>query len=91
MTAKERALRELKIRAAMSELVLDHRFGEFINVIREMREVAIEDICNERVMMSERLTLGAIGELRAYKTIISNYEEFADRTVQNIASETDPA
>lgn len=79
MTAKDRAMREQAIRGAMAQLIHDTRFAEFINVIREQREIAIEDLCSERVMASERLTLGAIGEMRAYKSIIAVYDEFLDR------------
>lgn len=83
MTIKDKAARDAAIRGAMAQLVHDHRFGEFINIVREQREIAIEDLCLERTMASDRLTLGAIGEIRAYKSIISAYDEFVDQPQQD--------
>jgi hypothetical protein len=89
MTSAERTAREARIKGAMSQLVLDTRFGEFINVIREQREIAIEDLCSDRVLSSDRLTMAAVGEIRACKAIIAAYDEFVDRATdeqaQNIA------
>lgn len=85
MTAKDRAKREAAIRGAMAQLIHDQRFQEFINVVREQREAVIDDLCNERVMASERLTLGAIGELRAFKSIIAAYDEFVGHVEQSQA------
>lgn len=79
MTSKERAARDAAIQGAMANLVTNPNFGEFINVVREQREVAIEDLCSERVMANERLVMAAVGELRAYKSIIAAYDEFLDR------------
>lgn len=80
MTAKDRAQRDLAIRSAMADLIHDGRFGRFIDVLRDQREVVIEDFCSDRVTANERLEWAAKGELRAYQAIISTYEEYASRT-----------
>lgn len=87
MTARERTAREAIIRGAMAELVRDQRFAEFINVIREQREMVIEDLCSDRVMASERLTMGAIGELRACKSIIAAYDDFVEHAADTTTTE----
>lgn len=76
MTVKDRAARDVAIRGAMAQLVHDQRFTEFINVIRSQRDAAVEDLCLEKTMGNDRLTLGAIGEVRAYSSIIAVYDDF---------------
>lgn len=75
-TEKQGQTAALRIRHAMANLVGNPEFAEFINVIREQREIAIEDACAERVVANERTSLAAIGEVRAYKSIIAVYDEY---------------
>ena len=76
MTAKDRANRDRAIREAMASLVADERFTQFIEIIRDQRDVVVEDLCREGTLASDRLTLAAAGELRAYKSIIQIHDEF---------------
>lgn len=79
MTPKQRQARDAKIAGAMAQLIHDTRFSSFIDLIREQREVAIEDLCSDRVVANERMTLAAVGEIRAYRTIIAAHDEFFAR------------
>ncbi len=76
MTAKQRAAAEARIKHAMASLVGNPEFKSFVDVIREQREIAIEDACSDTVVASPRASMAAIGEIRAYKSIISVYDEF---------------
>lgn len=82
MTAKQRAAAEERIRHAMASLVGNPEFVQFINVIREQREIALEDACSDKVVASQRASMAAIGEIRAYKSIISVYDEFLARATE---------
>lgn len=68
--AKERMLR---IQQAMLPLVGDTRFQAFMEEIEQQQKAAMLDACQERVVASDRLTLAAIGEVRAYDGLISFY------------------
>jgi hypothetical protein len=85
MTKKQRALTEARIRYAMAALVGHPEFSTFIDLIREYRETAVQDACSDRVLASERLSMAAAGEVRAYTAIVSAY----DQALLNKA-ETDP-
>lgn len=76
MTRKQRDAQELRIKHAMSSLVRSPDFKAFIDILRENREIAIEDACNDGVIASQRMSMAAIGEVRAYKAIISIYDEY---------------
>lgn len=89
MTSKQRHARDQAIRAAMGELVHDTRFTQFINVVREQREAAIDDLCSDRVMADERLVMAAVGEIRSLKSIIAAYDEFLDRAENEQPRDTD--
>lgn len=90
MTSAERNARDARIRGAMAQLVMDPRFAEFMEVIREQREVAIEDLCSDHVLANERLTMAAVGEIRACKAILAAYDEFMERRAEAPADNTAP-
>lgn len=80
MTSQEKEiLRQRVIAQAMSELVPNLNFQEFMGVLRDQREVVIEDLCRDGVASDERATLALIGELRALKSIIAVYDEYKKR------------
>lgn len=79
MTAKQRAAAELRIKHAMTSLVGNPEFQQFILVLRQHLEVATIDACTDTVIASQRLSMAAIGEMRAYMAIISVYDDFAER------------
>lgn len=77
MTHQEKeVLRQQAIAQAMSQLIPNQNFQEFVGVIREQREVVIEDLCREDSIKDERATLALIGELRALKNIIAIYDQY---------------
>jgi len=71
--------RQQAFQSAMAGLALDARFGLFIEVLREYREMAIDNLSTKEVIGNERASLACIGEAAAYKTIISIYEDFRKR------------
>ena len=79
MTARQLALKEQAISGAMSELIRNQHFGEFINVLRSQRDAALIDLCSDEVLKSERLTLAAAGELRCFNSIIALYDDYLAR------------
>ncbi len=75
MTSKQRADRDRLIRDSMASLVGNTQFRSFIDVLREQREVVIMDACTDSVIANQRSSMAAIGELRAYNSILSVYDE----------------
>lgn len=90
MTAKQRQERDRQLRAAMSELVRDPRFEHFIDHLRDQREAAINDACLDSVVASQRASMAAIGEIRAYTGIIAAYDDFKDQPVASESTEESP-
>ena len=86
MTHQERInARQRAFEGAMMDLCRDPRFGHFIDAIREYRETAIDSLSNSAsIVKSERATLACIGEIAAYKSIISIYDEFLARPAQAV-------
>lgn len=87
MNARQRAAKDKAIKLAMSELIQDPRFVHFIDVLREWKEITLEDACTDRTVANERASMAAIGELRAYKAIISLYDEYVNRTAEDAEPE----
>lgn len=76
---EQERIRQQAIAEAMSQLIPNTNFQQFIGVLREQREVVIDDICNEQVLKDERALMATIGELRALKGIIAVYDEYRRR------------
>jgi len=80
MTSAEYEInRQRAFQEAMAGLVMDGRFTHVIDVIREYREMTIRNLFEGNVIGNERATLACIGELRAYDSILSIYEDFRKR------------
>tara|TARA_R110000868_G_scaffold58435_1_gene180572 strand:- start:4123 stop:4362 length:240 start_codon:yes stop_codon:yes gene_type:complete len=75
MNPKLQAMREAEIARAMVELMPNENFKVFFEVLRMQRDSVIEELCSEFVSKDALLSAAAIGELRAYKTIISLYDQ----------------
>lgn len=69
--AKERMKR---IQEAMLPLIGDSRFQAFIEEVEQQQKAAMIDACNERILLSDRLTLATIGEVRAYQGLVDFYQ-----------------
>jgi hypothetical protein len=87
MTAKQRDARNQQIKAAMLGLVLDTRFQQFIDLLRDQREGAVRDACLDTVVKCQRSSLAAVGEIRAYTTLIETYEDLVQAAEEGKASE----
>lgn len=80
-TARQRAAQELRIKHAMASLVRNTEFKVFIDTVRANRDATVDDACNDVVVASQRMSMAAIGEIRAYNQIIAAYDEFVARAV----------
>jgi hypothetical protein len=78
MTAKQRQAKQQLLKGAMSGLVHDPRFAEFIDLLRDQRETVMLDACLDVVVKCPRASMAAIGEIRCYNTIISTFEDFLE-------------
>ena len=76
MTPSEaQQLRGKAIASAMRELVADQRFGHFIDIVREQREAALDNLTDGSLIANERASLACIGEIASYKSIIAVFDE----------------
>jgi hypothetical protein len=88
MTAKQRQAKQQALQGAMSGLVLDPRFAEFIDLLRDQREVTMLDACSDAVVKCPRASMSAIGEIRCYSNIISTYEDFLNRAEEPVQEQS---
>lgn len=72
-TPKERSDR---LQQAMFSLIGNDAFNTFMDELREQQHAAVMDSINDKVVANERLTLTALGEIRAYQGIIGMYDDF---------------
>jgi hypothetical protein len=80
MTVREQEeFRQRAIADAMGDLLPNPNFQQFIGVLRDQREVVIDDLCRDDSIKSERSMMALVGELRALKGIIAVYEEYKRR------------
>lgn len=80
MTIREQEeFRQRAIADAMSQLLPNQNFQQFVGVLRDQREVVIEDLCRDDSIKNERTMMALIGELRALKGIIAVYDEYKRR------------
>lgn len=84
-------------RTAIISLAGNTEFRQFMDAIRAQLDVAIKDSLNDAVLDSDRLSLVAKGECRAYMSIISEYEEAveahrsaAEQSLEAKASDVEP-
>ncbi len=77
MTPRQKAQEKARrIQQAMFPLCGDTRFVEFMELIREQRDVAVQDAVSDRVLVNERMLSVALGEIRTYESILSVFESF---------------
>jgi hypothetical protein len=89
MTPAQRTAKEKRIRSAMADLAAHPNFASFIDMVRDFREVAIEDACTDKVVKNQNRILAALGEVRAYKSIISAYEEAVANRLEQVEAESE--
>lgn len=73
LTPQERSDR---LQRAMFSLIGNDAFNTFMDELREQQHAAVMDSINDKVVANERLTLTALGEIRAYQGIIGMYDDF---------------
>ena len=75
MNAKQKAKFDQRLRHSMATLVGNTNFKDFIEAVREQKDIAVEDSICDRVRSSDRLTCVAAGEVRTYLSILAMYDE----------------
>lgn len=68
---------DVLINNAIKSLAGDTRFQDFIEVIRRKKDEATLLLIHDDTVKDERLTLAAIGVIRAMQDLIDQYEFFA--------------
>lgn len=57
------------------QLAGDARFQAFMGLVKDSKDSAAGDLCNDEVISDERKTMAAIGELRCYQHLLDVYEQ----------------
>ena len=86
LTPQERSDR---LQRAMFSLVGNEAFAAFIDELRDQQHSAMMDACNDKVIANERLSMAAIGEIRAYEGIIGLYEDFVQTRLAQADAEAE--
>ena len=86
LTPRERSER---LQNAMATLIGNDAFAAFIDELREQQRAAVLDACNDKVIASERLSMAAIGEIRAYEAVIAMYEDFVQTKLAQADAEAE--
>lgn len=97
MTTAQQQELQAQRRTAIIALAGNTEFRHFMDAIKGQLDVAIKDSLNDAVLDSERLSLVAKGECRAYLSIIAEYEEAveahraaSEQSMEAKASDQDP-
>lgn len=83
MTIDQKQEKYRRLTEAMIPLVGDTRFIEFMEVVKDYKELAVENSLLDATIANERLTLASLGEVRAYKDIIGIYENNLEIVLSN--------
>lgn len=60
-----------KLQQLMESLATDTRFQLYLESVRQMRETAIQDVCNDAVIQNPALLHACIGEIRTFNSLLS--------------------
>lgn len=91
MTPLQKQERNNRVQAAMTPLVGDPRFVEFIDLVRELQDEAVSFSVTDDCIKSDNSLYAALGEVRAYRDIIGIFENFSHQAEQNALDEHDKA
>lgn len=83
MTTRRQNTRQLRLKDAMLPLVADTRFQVFMEEVAEQQKVAVADATSDAVLGSERKLSVALGEVRAYQSILDLYYAFLEQSESN--------
>lgn len=78
MSPKQKAAMHRRIADSMANLSGNPNFQDFIDLIRDYRDQAVEDLCSDRVVSNKRRTWTQIGAVATFNSIISIYESARD-------------
>lgn len=77
MTSRQLAeARQRRLELAMFPLIGDDRFTTFLETVRELKEDAVQFAVSNDSVKSDRATLSALGEIRAYTDILGIAENY---------------
>lgn len=83
------AEKSARLQQALYRLAGNDAFADFMDEIRELQRNAMLDSINDLVVKDERLTLAALGEIRAYEAIAALYEDFVQQHTQRAELESE--
>jgi len=86
LTPRERSDR---LQNAMATLIGNEAFGAFIDELREQQRAAMLDSMSDKVIASDRLSMAAVGEMRAYEGVISMYDDFVQTKLAQADAEAE--
>jgi hypothetical protein len=75
----------------MSGLIADPRFKDFMDLVRSLKDAAVELSATHETVSNERTTLAAIGSVRAYLDIIGVYDSALAAAEEQIAHAAEEA
>jgi hypothetical protein len=70
---------------AMQELVLLPKFQQWIDTLKQTKDAAVQYLVHTETVKNERESMATIGEIRAYLSIIENYEGQREQLEARIA------
>lgn len=76
-----------KLVEAMTPLVLLPAFQAFIETLRQSKDGAVQYMVDHTTVSTQRESLAAAGEVRAYLTIIQDYEAKREQLEAQIAEQ----
>lgn len=71
-----------RLRQAMFPLVNDPRFRDFMAVVDELRDEAMDFAVSHDSVKDERVCLAALGEVRTYKNLLAIYDSYKEQAQQ---------
>lgn len=75
-----------RLTQAMTPLVGLPQFGDFMELIGELRDGAVERAVMPETLKNQRMTLASAGEVRAYLDILSIYQSHRDAAFEREAA-----
>ena len=88
MTRREHELKLARLKAAMSSLVQNPNFVEFMGTLTDLREGAIAYAVSHTTVRDQRETLAALGEVRCYDDILDVYRSHLEPEPTEAKAET---
>lgn len=92
MSPKQRAAdRQRRLEEALYPLIGDPRFDTFLSEVRQLRDAAVDFAITHESVKSDRATLSALGEVRAYTDLLNIAENYKAQLEARMEQEAEQA